>query len=309
MVLLVLEVETQIMVSRKDTKLTLIKSIDGTMKAAGLAQDGKINDADESIAFKYTGKAGEVSIELSDNVLSVTCKKDDGDFCTVSQILFECDDESFDIKDIKSSANEISESVSSFFGTECVYDTQENKNSAAKSGKGTKNDAAITPEIEEFLAKGKKKKEKESTVTYEPENLANRMENIFPVLKGELDKNIEKYGTFLSEEYFETLVTPKIVDAIKLEDKPVLKKIFNAFNIFFDEGDNDMQSLIVVSILGVSFANDDTLLPKCEKYMSELLYEGITPVVHYLKTSTGKKKIKDLENPKPYKPKKFGKNK
>lgn len=296
------------MVSIKDAKLTLIKSIDGTMKAAGLVSENKKDDSDEKISLTYVGELGETTLDVSENVLTVSCKKDGEEFKTVSQILFECESEDWDVKDIKSAANEISESVSSFFGTACVYDTQENKGASAKSGKSDKAEAAMTPEIEEFLAKGKKKNKKESTITYEPENLANRMENIFPVLKGELDKNTEEYGSFLAEEYFETLVTPKIVDAIKLEDKPILKKVFNALNIFFDEGDNDMQSLIAVSILGVSFAKDDTLLPKCEKYMSEILYDGIVPVVHYLKTSTGKRKMHELGNPKPYKPKKFGKN-
>lgn len=298
------------MVSEKDAKLILIKSIDGTMTAAGLSAVNQKDGKDENISLTYTGENGEVSIEAADGVLTVACKKegDDENFKTVSQTLFECDSEDWDIKDIKSLANEVSESVSSFFGTECVYDTQENK-TAGKSGKNGKAEAAMTPELEEFLAKGKKKNKKESTVTYEPENLAYRMENIFPTLKGEADKNTEKYGTFLPEEYFDTLVTPKIMEAVKLEDRPVLKKVFNAFNIFFDEGDNDMQSLIAVSILGTSFAKDETLFQKSEKYMSELLYEGVLPVVTYLKTSTGKKKMHELENPEPYKPKKIGKNK
>lgn len=290
------------MALKTEAVLILLKTIGGTMDAAGLSLTGPKKPGEDDADITFSGDAGDATLKLEGNILQTLCrKKDTDDFKCVSQTLFDCETEDWDIKDTKSAANEVSESVASFFGTAVVYETQENKANAKANTKSSKGKAQMTPEIENFIAQGQKKKAKrESTITYEPENLANRMENIFPAIKGSIDKNIEKYEMFLPEEYFRENVTDKIIEAIKLEDKPILKKVFNAFNIFYDEGGNDVQSLIVVSILGIALSKEDGLVEKCENYMSETLYDALIPVIKYLKTGAGKRKLADLENPKPY---------
>lgn len=280
------------MVSNKDALQTLIKSIDGTMTAAKFALSSAKAPEELSEPITYSGEYGEVELKIVDNILSINCKALGTDWKTVTETLFDPSEEDWDDKATKSTANAICEAVSTYYGTECVFPGK-----AAKATPNTKKDAKII-EVDP-QENTKKSKKKDAVASYEPEALAIRMENIFQDLKGEMVNNIEKYEIFLPEEYFETLITPRIIEAIKLNDRPTLKKVFNTFNNFYDEGDNNIQSLIVVSILGMNLAQDDTLLEKCETFMDENLKNAVTPVVTYLKTGKGaKKKIDFFNNPK-----------
>lgn len=285
------------MVLKKDAILTILKSVDGTMSAAGLSVSSPKNPGENDLDIVFSGETGDVTLKINENIMEVLCKKTCDTEKSVAQILFDIESEEWNAKDSKSVANEIADSVASYFGTPLVLDTPESKSKGDK----TKNKNA-SPEREEAIAK--KKNKKESVVTYEPINLAYRMENIYPQTKGELDKNTEKYDTFLEEVYFETIATPLILDTIRSEDRQTLKKIFNAFNIFYEEGSKDVQGLIAVSILGINFAEEPVLFEKCSDYMDDDLRDAVQPIMTYLNSASGKKKAKLFHNPKPYKAKK-----
>lgn len=279
------------MIPVKDALLTLIKSIDATMRAANFALTSAKAPEDTTEPITYAGEYGEVELKFEENLININCKAEGTDWKTVAMTLFDLNDEEWDEKATKSAANVICEAVSKYYGTECIY--------AGKAAKTTKK-AEVTPadviSIAAAVEKAKKTKKKDDS--YDFITLATRMENIFQDLKGEMVNNISKYEIFLPEEYFETLITPRVIEAIKTKDKPVLKKLFNAFNTFYEEGDNDVQSLIVVSILGMNLAKDDSLLENCEMLMQEDLYNAVLPVVEYLKTGkTAKKRIASFEKP------------
>ncbi|MCQ2488623.1 MAG: hypothetical protein MJ143_05040 [Clostridia bacterium] len=278
------------MIPTKDALLTLIKAVDGTMSAANFALTSSKTPEDTSEPITYAGEYGEIELKFEENILSVNCKAEGTDWKNVAQALFDLADDTWDEKATKSVANTVCEAVSKYYGTECVY--------AGKTSKSAKNDDSKVVDMATAVEKAKKTKKKENVVSYDAISLANRMENIFQDLKGEMVKNIETYDIFLPEEYFETLITPRIVEAMKTNDRPVLKKVFNAFNTFYDEGENDVQSLIVVSVLGMNFAKDEALLKSCETLMDETLYDAVMPVVTYLKTGKGaKKRISSFTNP------------
>ena len=287
------------MVLKKDFVLTLLKSIDGTINAAGFSLSSPKNpgedgsDLDSDLVF--CGEIGEVTLTEEDNILNVKCKTNDTEYQTVSQILIEYEKEEWNAKDTKSVANEVAECISQFFGTPLIYDTAESKGKSDKSPKN-KNE-----ETQDSLVSKKKSINKDSVVTYEPVNLANRIENIYSDLKGKIDENIEKYEMFLPEEYFNEYANKYIIETIRNEDRQTMKKIFNAFNTFYDDGSNDVQSLIAVSILGVNFAKEEELLNKSESYIDDDLYDVVKTIVVYLNSSSGKRKLNKLENPVPYK--------
>lgn len=287
------------MVLRKDAVLSILKSIDPTMKAAefSLASPKKPEEDDGDLVF--SGPKGDVTLKTEDKILSVICKRLGDQEKTVSQILFDIEDEDWNSKDTKSVANEIADSIASHFGTSLIYDNQESKKNDKKSDPKTANADA---EREEAIAK--KKSKKESVVTYESINLANRMENIYPDIKGALDKNTERFEVFLAEEYFESVATPLILDSIRNSDRQTMKKLFNAFNIFYEEGPKDVQSLVAVSILGIHFAEEPQLYDNSVEFMDADLKDAVDPIVKYLRTASGKKKINEFHNPKPYKAKK-----
>lgn len=283
------------MVLKKDAVLSVLKTIDATMKAAELSLTSPKNPGEDDGDLVFSGPKGDVTLKTEANILSVVCKRLGDEEKAVAQILFDIEDEDWNSKDTKSVANEIASSVAEHFGTPLIYDTQESK-------KSDKNKADADPEREEAIAK--KKNKKDSVITYEAVNLANRMENIYPEIKGSLDENKEFYEVFLAEEYFENIATPLILDSIRKEDRSVMKKLFNAFNIFYEEGAKDVQSLVSVSILGVNFAEEPELYEKCVEFMDADLKDAIDPIMKYLKTGTGKKKIREFHNPKAYKEKK-----
>lgn len=274
----------------KSALLTLIKSVEGTMTAASFALTSAKSPEDTAEPITYAGDFGEVELKFEENVINVNCKAEGTEWKTVAQTLFDLSDETWDDKATKSAANVVCEAVSKYYGTECVY--------AGKTAKAAKEGKSNIVDMTAPAQQAKKAKKEKNSDSYDVITLSNRMENIFQDLKGEMVNNIEKYDIFLPEEYYETLVTPRIVEAMKTNDRPVLKKVFNTFNTFYDEGDNDIQSLIVVSILGMNFASDESLLKNCETLMDENLYDAVMPVVTYLKTGKGaKKRIAAFTNP------------
>ena len=285
------------MVLKKDAILTLIKSITPTMEAAGfeLTSPKKPGEDDEDLVF--SGKLGNITIKAYDQLVELVCQRDGEGEHSIAKILFDFESEGWEVKDCKSTANELAETVSRYFGTPLVYESQENKkndkNKNDKSGKNSKDESAPRPK--------KKNRKRDSVLAYEAINLANRMENIYPEIKGEIDKNIADFGLFLPDEYFEKVANPLILESIRKKDRQTMKKLFNAFNIFYDEGTKDVQSLVAVSILGINFVKEPELLDNCSSLMADELEDAVVPIMTYLKTPSGKSKIKAFENPNPYK--------
>lgn len=276
------------MIEKKEAFEALIKGLYGTMNAAGLS----LTESDETSA-RFSGDAGEVKLELNSIALEISAKKADTDFKKISMTLFEPETESWDEKDTRSSANDIAESVASFFGSEFVFVTAEGKNKVADKAPAKQEKEAQSP-----APKKNKKKAKKEAPQYGEINLASRMEAIFPELAGKTDEMLATYDRFLPETYFENVV-PYVVNTIAKEDRQLMKRLFKAFNTFYDEGEKDVQSLIVVSILGIPMSKDESLLPKCQDYMSEDLEPAVTHVVTYLTKHSAA--VNKLENPVPYK--------
>jgi len=270
---------------------TLLKSMEETMTLCGLSvvypegiKKGEApfeTDGDKHI-ITLSSNSGAARIELAEGKLYVLCtnkkasEAQENDYQQLAVSLLEIDDASFDTKDIKSVANELCESVEKFFG---------------KSKKIT-----VGKEAKTAVKKGGKN----STVTYEPENLAVRITNIYPELKEALDANSEKYEMILPEEFFKEHANKLIIDSIKNGDQQKIKKLFNVFNMFYEEGPKDTQSLVAVSILGMNLKDDSQLLEKVEGYMEKDLKSAVTSVIRYFSTLSGKKALKSIQNPTPY---------
>ncbi len=144
---------------------------------------------------------------------------------------------------------------------------------------------------------------KSGSLSYDPNTLANRFTSIFPQLREEYKANCEKYGMFLSEEFFINYGAPLVVEVIKKNNPAEMKKLFKLFNEVYDDGTNETQSLICVTILG-SLKNDMELLANCTDYMSPALAGPVINVNKFLWSKDGKGARIKLDNPPLYKPKK-----
>ena len=244
-----------------------------TLAKLGFTTDEKTSE-DEKITVSFSGEKGNVRFVFEAGKLSVF---DDSGRRIVYALL---DDDASD-KDIKFVSGEIIETFEEKFGEKSPTE----KKSGVKKPQ-TVSKAAV-----------------KAGMNYDESTLASKICLVFPSLREEYKANIEFYGEFLAQEFFTEHATPLIIEAIK-ENKPAtMKKLFQILNEMFEDGTNDLQSLIAVTILG-ELKNDQILLARCVDYMSETMAPPVIEVNKYLASRKGKKAQEKLKNPPAYKPKK-----
>lgn len=303
------------MIEKNEAIRTLIKMVYPTMHNAGFSAQGKevpgqkeknyINEAGGISAVNYEGDLGTVRIEFADNVMRILVSKpDDKEFRTVSTTLFNNEDENFERKDLQSTANEIIDSVSQFFGVTPVFEDKKSGKGKGQSNSPAKKNNSTKPEHQKKKSNAaKKKKSKKAGDEYDAIDLAYRLEAIFSECRGEADANMEKYGRFLPEQYCDDVMRDKVVDAINGKNRQTLKRLFKAFNLFYDEGEKDTQSIVAVSLLGIPLvrADDPELTEFVVDWCDDALGSAVSNVVKYY--SHGKaRKLEKFDDPKPYKP-------
>ena len=139
---------------------------------------------------------------------------------------------------------------------------------------------------------------------YDALSFGNSFTAMFPELRAAYKANYEKYGEFLAEEFFLRGGGNEVVmRIITSDDKAQLRRLFGLLNEVYENGVNDVQSLICVTILG-ALGNDELLLARCADYMSTDLAPVTIRVNRYLASGAGKSARMRLENPPLYKPKK-----
>ena len=199
-----------------------------------------------------------------------------GDFTRLSLSLFE--PENADVRDVKYVAEEFAETLSAKFAGGKKPQVKKMPNAVSKTA--VRNGAF-----------------------YDLPSFGNRFTAIFPELRAAFKANIDTYGEFLAEDFFMQHGTPLVLNVIRENDPARMKKLFNLLNDMYENGVNDVQSLIVVTILG-SLENDEILIARCVDYMSDELCVNVIRVNKYLASSAGKSARMRLQNPPRYKPKK-----
>lgn len=233
--------------------------------------------------IEYKGEEKGAKIEFFNNTLALYGANKEGeilssDYTQLALSLFE-PAEATD-KDIRYFVNDFSDTLRETFG--------------AKSTKQIK--TKLPTPVSKAQAKS-------GMVSYDPNTLASRFTTIYPELREEYKNNCEKYGTFLPEDFFMNYGTPLVIEVIKRNNPTEMKKLFKLFNEIFDDGTNNTQSLICVTILG-ALENNMELLANCTDYMNDDLAKAVISVNKYLWSDSGKGARMKLENPPKYKPKK-----
>lgn len=196
---------------------------------------------------------------------------------TVSKTLFEL--EAIEERDAKSTANEISDEITSLFAARKKVDLDKIKMPKAVSRTKAKNGA----------------------INYDTDSLANRFGVLFPDLKDEIKRNIAAYGEFLPETFFMEYGTPRVLDVLRNGSDAEVKKMFKMLNEVYEDGTNEVQDIIGVTILG-EIKGDKELMTRADEYMIEYM----AGPVHEINKLTAKNNrlTKKLKNPPPFKPKK-----
>ncbi len=222
-------------------------------------------------------KKDDITIRLlsHDNLLDITEKAGEGDFVKVESNLLDLD--VFEERDIKSLSNEILETVSTSYG---------------KKAKQAQKKAPQT--ISKTAAK--------NGAEYDANTLANRIATLYPELKDAYKENFQTYDEFLGEDFFVNHANKYIMNTIRSNDTQTMKKLFKILSDIYENGSNDVQDLVVVTILG-EIDNDKELLARCrEQIADDDFYQTLEAVNKYLASSAGKKAKELMKNPPAYKP-------
>lgn len=248
-----------------------------------ISQELPAKNVNGCITIEFVGEDKAAKIEHFNNRISLHGARKEGeivsgDFHQLALSLFE--EESANAKDVKFVINDFSETLVETFGTKVVKPTKSKlpapvSKSAAKSG----------------------------AISYDPNTLANRFTAIYPELREEYKLNCEKYGEFLAEEFFVNHGNAVVKRVISENDPTKMRQLFKLFNDIYEDGTNETQSLICVTILG-SLENNQELLANCVDYMADDMKSPVINVNKYLNSGSGKGAKMRLENPPKYKPKK-----
>lgn len=238
-------------------------------------------ETDNSIAFSGEKGIYRIIHDAQTNILSLECAYENNgeqtEFNTISRSLFELD--VIDDRDVKSTSNEIVDELEKLF----------------KVRKPVNLDKVKMPKSVS------RTKAKNGIVSYDIDSLANRFGTLYPEFKDEIKANVVANGEFLPEDFFINHGTPKVLDVIKNGSEAERKKLFKMLNEVYEDGINDVQDVIAVTILG-EMKNDKEMMAVADNYMTEYM----AGAVHEVNKLTAKKNrfTKKLKNPPAYKPKK-----
>lgn len=240
----------------------------------------KAGSEESSISFSGDKGIYRIVYDAQTSIMAFECAYDNSDeaqFNTISRSLF--DAETYDERDAKSLANEINDEITSLFNVKKQVNLDKVKMPKAVS----------------------RTKAKNGIVSYDTDSLANRFGTLYPDMKDAIKENIAKYGEFLPETFFMEVGTARVMDIIANGSDADCKKLFRMLNEIYEDGINEVQDIIGVTILG-EMKNDPKFMETADKYMSDYM----SGPVHEINKITKKNNslTKKLKNPPPYKPKK-----
>lgn len=253
------------------------KQLDNTNKELGFKRS---EVSEERISFSGDKGVYRIVYDPKSNIMAFECAYDNSEnveFNTVSRSLF--DAENYNERDAKSLSNEIQDEITSLFKARKKVDLDKVKMPKAVS----------------------RTKAKNGVVSYDTDSLANRFGTLYPDMKDAIKANIAEYGEFLPETFFIQTGTARVMDIIANGTETEQKKLFKMLNEVYEDGTNEVQDVIGVTILG-EMKNDPKLMETADKYMSDYM----SGPVHEINKITAKNNrlTKKLKNPPPYKPKK-----
>ena len=243
-----------------------------------------IERSSSSMYIDYASEKSKLRLLFSDNKIYLLAADkdastlDDKDYSKIATNLFIL--EEYSLRDVKSVINELSETLEDNFGVKNVF---AKKNGQKKPAVVTRNQA------------------KSGAMSYDSNTLAVKLLGIYPELKEHYYENVNSYGDFLCEDFFVHHGNAPVMDTIKQNNPASMKRLFNVLCEIYDNGTNEVQNLIAVTILG-SAKNDPDLMKAMLPYLSDSMLEPVIEINKILATS--KSANMRLENPPKYKPKK-----
>ena len=269
----------------------IVKGIEGTVKKAGLEieypegvrpPELPITTQGEKSIIMYRGEKGRVRIVHEGEKIALhiaTADQSDApdeDMPRASLSLLDL--EVFDERDLKFNFEEYIETIEKAFNCK-----------TASTGKKLPTPVSRT-------------QAKSGAIAYDANTLGDRFTKLYPELREEYKRNVELYDEFLAEDFFVNHGNAVFLRVVRENDSTKMRQLFKLLNDIYEDGTNDTQSLVAVTIIGVSISDNMELLKNCEEYFSDTMREPVTEIIAYLSKSKGAKLR--LANPPVYKPQK-----
>ena len=241
----------------------------------------KVSQDENSLTFSGELGAYRLAFDNENSILSYECTYEynaqETEYNTVARNLLELS--TADERDVKSVSNEMIDEVERMFKVKKKVDLDKVKMPKSVS----------------------RTKAKNGTISYDVDSLANRFGALYPEYKNIIKQNVVDYGEFLPETFFMEHGNEKVLSVIKNGSAAEQKKLFKMLGEVFEDGTNEVQDVIAVTILG-EMKNDPELMAVADKYMDEYM----SGPVHEVNKITAKNNryTKKLKNPPAYKPKK-----
>ena len=263
------------MLERKEVLNSIVKGCSEKFADNGFELTTPVTEENDSAYAEFT--KGDLTVKLlsHDNLLDVMEKAGDGEFVKTESNLLDLDD--CDDRSIKSLCNEINDTVISSHGKKARQVAK--KAPATVSKTAAKNGA-----------------------NYDAYTLASRITQVYPELKEALHENVQTYPEFLGDDFFVNHANRYIIESIRYNDQKTIKKLFKILSDIYENGTNDVQDLVVVTILG-ELNNEKELIDRClAEITDDDFAQTIVAVNKYLASSAGKKAKELMQNPPAYKP-------
>ncbi|MBR5497051.1 MAG: hypothetical protein IKV76_03630 [Clostridia bacterium] len=277
---------------------TLYANLESTMSKLGFSVEKPENyekgtapvfTRDNATYIAYSGEKGKVRILFNDNKIRLLVadkdakSEDDSEYSLLASFLVVL--EEYDARDLKSTVNEIIENIEEAYSQKQIAKRKQNIKAQA-----TVSRAAV----------------KSGALVYDAATLAIRLAEIYPEIKEEYKEHLCTYDEFLCEDFFTKHVNPLVHATIRENNPQKMKKLFGILNEIYDDGSNEVQDVIIVTILGSCNYQGD-MMKNVLGYVNDSILEPFVRVNKILKSS--KSARLRLENPPKYKPKKSKKKK
>ncbi len=234
----------------------------------------------EAAVMDFSGEKGIVRFVFSDNRIHLLFaekdapREDDSAFSKDTTYLFVL--EEYNEKDAKGISNEIIDYMNETFIVK-----------------------QKTPIKPKNISTVSRSSVKSGLLSYDPITLATKLSGIYPELKDRIAENIDSYGEFLCEDFFVSHGNACIERTIRENHPQKMKRLFNVLSEIYEDGTNEVQSLIVVTCLGW-IENDPELMQRIIPYLPDSMVEPVCAVSKRLKKSNSARMR--LQNPPKYKP-------
>lgn len=264
------------MLERTEALELILKGCTEKFKDNGFELTTPVTSEDETAFVEFT--KGDLTVKLlsHDNLLDIMEKVSDGEFVKTESNLLDLED--CDERSIKSLCNEINDTVVSSHGKKA-------RQVATKKAPHTVSKSAA-----------------KNGANYDAYTLASRITQVYPELKDALNENVQTYSEFLGDDFFVNHANRLIMETIRFNDQKTIKKLFKILSDIYENGTNDVQDLVVVTILG-ELNNEQELLDRClAEITDDDFAQTVVAVNKYLASGAGKKAKELMKNPPAYKP-------